>query len=101
MLKQQFSKGNRFYIAYRRIRYLAKTGSLFTLTKPGTGEKIEFTKGTFNIISINSCLFFLIAYLIVYLLNLFITGYTAILFNIPVVIYYHNVDFLPVFVATL
>ncbi|MCX6305559.1 MAG: hypothetical protein NT040_11375 [Bacteroidetes bacterium] len=48
----------------------------------------------FKTITLNSLLLFLIAYLIVYVLNLFITGYAAIIFNIPVLVYYYDVDYL-------
>ena len=54
----------------------------------------EITNGTFRVILVNSLFLFLLAYLIIYLLNLFITGLTAVIFNIPVVIYYNEVDFL-------
>ncbi len=94
MQNRQHPSGNRFYVAYRKIRYLSKTGSLFSLSKPGTVAKTEVLRETFRTIAINSSLLFIIAYLIIYFLNLLITGYTAILFNIPVVIYYHDVDFL-------
>jgi len=94
MRKLQFSKGNRFYVAYRKIRFLAHKGSLFSFSKPGVTRRIEIPRRTFQIISLNSCLLFLIAYLIIYVLNLFITGYTAIAFNIPVLVYYYDVDYL-------
>ena len=51
-------------------------------------------KGTFQVISTTSLLLFLIAYLLIYTLSLFITGYTAVLFNIPVMVYYYDVDYL-------
>jgi hypothetical protein len=94
MHKQHLSSENRFYIAYRKIRFLAKTGSLFSFSKPIGNRKTEISRGTFQTISINSLLLFLMAYLIIYTLNLFITAYTAILFNIPVLVYYHDVDYL-------
>jgi hypothetical protein len=94
MQKQRHFSGNRLYTAYRKIRFLAKKGSLFSLSKPAKAGKIEISKRTFHIITINSCFLFLIAYLIIYLLNLFITGYTAIIFNIPVIVYFYDVDYL-------
>ena len=94
MRKRYLFSGNRFYVAYRKIRFLAKQGSLFSLSKPGVPKRIEVQNGIFKIISLNSCLLFLIAYLIIYTLNLFITGYTAIVFNIPVLVYYYDVDYL-------
>ena len=94
MQKTLFSSGNRFYAAYRKIRFLANRGTLFSLPPQDGHVKTIFPKGTFRIISANSLALFLLAYLLVYGLNLFITAFTAILFDIPVVIYYHDVDFL-------
>jgi hypothetical protein len=94
MQNRHFSKGNRFYIAYRKIRFLAKRGSLFSSSKPRTNTGTEIPKGTFRTISITSLLLFLIAYLVIYVLNLFITGFTAIIFDIPVIVYYYDVDYL-------
>jgi hypothetical protein len=88
------SSGNRFYSAYRKIRFLAKTGSLFSLSKSSSAGKSTIPKGTYRTIAFNSLLLFLIGYIIVYVLNLFITGYAAIAFNIPVIVYYYDIDFL-------
>ncbi|MCX6266957.1 MAG: hypothetical protein NTW16_06300 [Bacteroidetes bacterium] len=95
MPNQLLSSRNRFYTAYRKIRFIARKGSLFTLSKPKKGKgEIEIENRTFLTISLNSLLLFIIGYLIVYVLNLFITAFTAIVFNIPVIVYYHDVDFL-------
>ena len=94
MRKRHFSRGNRVYIAYRKIRFLSQKGSLFSFSKPGINRRSEIPAKTFNIISFNSVLLFLIAYLVIYTFNLFITGYTAIAFNIPVRVYYYDVDYL-------
>lgn len=94
MQKQNRFPENRFYTAYRKIRFIAKTGSLFSFSKPGKTGKFEISKGTFSIITFNSFLLFLLAYLIIYVFNLFITGFAALLYNIPVLVYYYDVDFL-------
>jgi hypothetical protein len=94
MPKSFLSTENRFYIAYRKIRFLASRGTLFALPKQDGHVTTDFPKGTFRIISLNSFFLFLLAYLIVYSLNLFITALTSVLFDIKVVIYYHDVDFL-------
>jgi len=94
MQNRHLSLGNRFYAAFRKIRFIAKRGSLFSSSKPRTNRGIEIPLGTFRTISVNSLLLFLIAYLIIYILTLFITGFTAILFDIPVKIYYYDVDYL-------
>ncbi|MDP1621642.1 MAG: hypothetical protein Q8M08_04805 [Bacteroidales bacterium] len=88
------STGNRLYIAYRKIRLLAKRGTLFLGSKPAGTGRTEIPQGAFKTITVNSVLLFLIAYLIIYVVNLFITGYAAILFDIPVVVYYYDVDYL-------
>lgn len=94
MQNRHISLGNRFYTAFRKIRFLAKRGSLFSFSKPLVNKGIEIPEKTFRTISLNSLLLFLIAYLIIYVLNLFVTGFTAILFDIPVKIYYYDVDYL-------
>jgi hypothetical protein len=94
MQNRHLSLGNRIYIAYRKIRFLAKRGSLFSASKPLTNKGTEIPGGTFRTILVTSVLLFLIAYLIIYILNLFITGFTAIIFDIPVIVYYYDVDYL-------
>ncbi|MEI7661366.1 MAG: hypothetical protein WCK34_04180, partial [Bacteroidota bacterium] len=94
MQKGFFSSANKFYIAYRKIRFLASRGTLFSLPRQNQHDKTEFPKGTFRIISLNSVFLFLLGYMIVYLLHLFITAFVAMLFDIPVVVYYHDVDFI-------
>ena len=94
MRKRFLSPENSLYIAYRKIRFLARRGTLFSLPQQDGSVKTEFPKGTFQIISLNSFFLFLLAYLFVYSFNLFITAYTAELFDIPVVVYFNDVDFL-------
>ena len=94
MRKRFLSPENSFYIAYRKIRFLARRGTLFSLPQQDGNVKNEFPKGTFQIISLNSFFLFLLAYLFVYSFNLFVTAYTANLFDIPVVVYFNDVDFL-------
>jgi hypothetical protein len=86
--------GNRFYVAYRKIRFLARRGTLFALPPQDGHVKTEFPKGTFTVISVNSFFLFMLAYLIIYSLNLFVTALTARLFEIPVLVYFYDVDFL-------
>lgn len=88
------SSGKRFYMAYRKIRFLAKRGSLFSWSKSKVSRQTAIPASTFRRITLNSSLLFLIAYLIIYTLNLLITGFTALLFDIPVIIYYYDVDYL-------
>jgi hypothetical protein len=88
------SAGNRFYAAYRKIRFLAKRGSLFSGSKSYRTNQAGIPGSIFRTISLNSLFLFIIAYLLIYLLNLLITGYAALLFNIPVLVYYYDVDYL-------
>ncbi len=85
---------SKYYIAYRKLRYLAHRGTLFSLPQFDRNLHPDFPKGTFSIISANSFFLFLMAYLIIYTLHLFITACTALLFDIPVIIFYKDVDFL-------
>lgn len=94
MQTDHLKKRNRFYIAFRKIRFLVKRGSLFSKSQPKAVRNIKIPEGIFKTISFNSLLLFLLAYLVIYVLNLFITGYTAILFDIPVLVYYYDVDYL-------
>ena len=94
MGKKLLSSESRLYVGYRKIRFLAHTGKLFSLPRQDGYIKTDFPKGTFQIISLNSFFLFLLAYLIIYSIHLFITAYTALLFDIPVVVYYKDVDFL-------
>jgi hypothetical protein len=94
MHNRKLRAGNRFYVIYRKIRFLSKRGSLFTSSKKDNSGRIRIPGRDFNVISFNSLLLFLTAYFIIYCLNLFVTGYSAIIFNIPVVVYYHDVDYL-------
>jgi len=87
------SVGN-LYAAYRKIRYLAKRGSLFYLPGgTGTGG-LQPEKHLFSKITLTSLFLFLIAYLSVYFASLLITGFAAVMYDIPVVIYYDDIDFL-------
>ena len=94
MHNDHLKTGNRFYIAYRKIRFLVKRGSLFSKAPQKTARHVKIPEGIFKTISFNSLLLFLVAYLVIYVLNLFITGYTAIIFDIPVLVYYNDVDYL-------
>jgi hypothetical protein len=48
----------------------------------------------FRTIAFNSFFYFLLAYVAVNTINLFVTGFTALAFNIPVIVYYFDVDYL-------
>lgn len=86
--------GDRLYTIYRKIRYLHSKGTLFSLKTTENRGLVEYPRNTFNIISINSLVFFMLGYLIIYLIYLFGMGISATAFDIPVVVYYYDVDFL-------
>jgi hypothetical protein len=88
------SSGNRFYVAYRKIRFIARKGSLFTFSNPHNTVNAQIPQGVFSRITLNSLMLFLIAYVVIYVINLFITGYTAVLFDIPSIVYHYDVDYL-------
>lgn len=86
--------GNRLYSAYRKIRFLAKRGTLFFPKKATERDGTVISRKTFRIIYLNSLLLYLLAYLTIYLVHLLATGLVAVAFNIPVKIFYNEVDFL-------
>ena len=88
------SYNNKYYRAYRKIRFVSRKGSLFTIPALSNSGQTDFPASTFRIISLNSFFLFLLAYLTVYLLELFITGVASLISNIPCIVYYHGVDFI-------
>jgi len=93
-MNKKGSSGNSLYSAYRKIRFIARKGTLFTLPEQKEYGKIDFPARTFQIIFLNSLFLFLLAYLFIYLLNLFITGFASQANNIPAILYYHGVDYI-------
>jgi hypothetical protein len=91
---RNFSTRERFYSIYRKIRFLARRGSLYSVQTSKVNGLVQYPKGTFRIISINSLVLFLLGYLVVYVLNLFTTAISANAFDIPVMVHYYNVDYL-------
>ncbi len=91
--RRRFPTG-RGYAAYRKIRYLAKTGSLFRERRIHGMESDDLSGRKYLAVSSNSLFLFLIAFLLVDTLNLFVTGFVATLFNVPVIVYFHTVEFL-------
>lgn len=94
MTERPASGNTGFYKAYRKIRYLAKRGSLFR--NPRRQNAFSHLPGHshFRIATVNSVSLFLASYVVIDTLNLFVTGFAATLFNIPVVVRYYDVDFL-------
>jgi hypothetical protein len=87
------STGQRFYTAYRKLRYLNSRGTLFSSRSKKISKKVEVPDATFRIITLNSLVFFLLGYLIVYLIYLFSTGLSANAFQITVNINYYGIDY--------
>ncbi len=82
------------YIAYRKIRFLSKKGSLFNLPEKSAKSKSGIPASTFRLISVNSLLLFLLAYLAIYILHLTLTGIAAYASGIPNILYFDGVDFI-------
>jgi hypothetical protein len=85
------------YRSYRRMRFLVRRGTLFTL--PGqnvdmAGTMTMFPKFTFRIIMLNSLVIFLMSYFVVYFMTLLVTAISASAFEINTVIFYYNIDYL-------
>jgi hypothetical protein len=93
-MNQKKSGRSNLYRAYRKIRFIARKGSLFTLPEKKTIRKSKVPGSTFRLISVNSLALFLLAYLVIYLLNLMITGIAARVSNIPAVLFFDGVDFI-------
>ncbi len=87
----------KIYRSYRRIRFLKRRGSLFTLP----GQNIDmadtmtmFPKYTFRIITLNSLAIYLLSYFVVYFMTLLVTAVSANAFDIGTIIFYYNIDYL-------
>ena len=93
-MRRSRTRHHRIYKVYRKVRYLAGRGTLFTFSRRQGAVNFRIPEGTFRIMTLNSLVLFLLAYLVIYSLTLFATGYAALLFNIPVKLYYYDVDYL-------
>ncbi|MCK9219115.1 MAG: hypothetical protein M0P47_03580 [Bacteroidales bacterium] len=85
---------NRFYSAYRKIKFLWKKGSFFNISSHPGHCKSTYPKGTFTVIFFNSTLLFLLAYLLISTVTKIATGISAYAFDIKTVLYYYNIDYL-------
>lgn len=88
------SPENSLYRAYRKIRFVARRGTLFRVREEVYSPDNEIRPRAHRIILLNSLFFFLLAYLIIYLLHLLTTGIAALISDIPIVLYYDHVDFI-------
>lgn len=94
-LVRNSSAWERFYKIYRKIRYLCRRGSLFSMMPATQTQGLsDYPKGSNFIISINSLVLFLLGYLIVYLVYLFATAFSANASDIPLIINYNDINFL-------
>lgn len=83
----------KLYPTYRKLRFLARRGTLFSV--PGEDSATKDISGAVSwILFIQSLAIFLIAYFVIFSINLFITGIAANISHIPVVLYYSGPDFL-------
>jgi len=94
MPRRNTRSASKLYAAYRKIRYLSRRGSLFSFPGVYVPGELKPEPHLFRIITINSLFLYLVAYLFLYATSLMITGFTAVMYNIPVVIYYNDIDFL-------
>lgn len=85
--------GNRFVKIYRKLRYLSYRGTLLSSGRKKVGKRINHPDALFRIITLNSLVFFLLGYLVVYLIYLFTTGISANAFNITVNISHFGVEY--------
>lgn len=82
------------YTAYRKLRYLARRGTLFGAYPDKHKGSPMVPHGTFRYIFLNSTFLFLVSYALINALNQFVTGFTALAFDIPVIVYHAEVDYL-------
>jgi len=97
MSASPLSAKERIYRSYRKIRFLYKRGTLFSIPfqKNYSSESLnKIPKGTYLIITINSVTIFLLSYLLVYFLTQLITAISASAFNIDSIIYYYGINYL-------
>lgn len=86
--------GRNIYAAYRKVRFLSHTGSLFTVGGQSQDSSEPYPRNTFLAIMANSSVAFLLSYFILYLISLFATAISASAFNISVIIFFQDVEYL-------
>ncbi len=84
----------RWYSAYRKIRFTARKGTLFSFPEVREADRSAFKGSTPRVVFFNSLILFLLSYLILNLLDILVTGLAATVNHIPAHLYYHGVDFL-------
>lgn len=84
----------RWYGVYRKIRFTARKGTLFSFPEIRESDRSAFKGSTPRVIFFNSLILFLLSYLLLKLLDILVTGLAATINHIPAHLYYHGVDFL-------
>lgn len=95
----QAGKPKKWYVRYRKIRYLWHTGQLFKVDRDKViqylEKKIFFAFRRDNlIIAVNSTAIFLLAYFFVYISKQFAVAIAANSLDIRTIIYYFEIDYL-------
>jgi len=91
---QSLTFREKIYRINRKIRFLAKRGSLFSNKTRFFFHGEDYVKGTFTIIFLNSTFLFLLAYLVVSVIAQVATGISALAFDINTVLYYYGTNYL-------
>ncbi|MFA5727447.1 MAG: hypothetical protein WC886_07400 [Saccharofermentanaceae bacterium] len=92
--KQSYSLMERGYGIFRKIRFLASKGSLFTLKSPRKVLTANYPRHTYAFIFINSTVLFLLAYLLIAIITRLAIGFSALAFDIHTILFYYNIEFL-------
>ena len=81
------------YRSFRKIRFLLRRRSLFS-DPARLPVQSDLTGNLSAIIFFNSLAIYLLAYIAVFITNLFVTGIAALANHIPVILYFHGAEFL-------
>ncbi|MEI7982096.1 MAG: hypothetical protein WCI71_10620, partial [Bacteroidota bacterium] len=92
--KQPLSFGDRCYRTYRKIRFLAKSGSLFSYRSGVVNYNNKQKAGDFTIIFLNSTFLYLLANILVSVVTRLSTGISALAFDIRSICYYYDINYL-------
>lgn len=91
--KGKASPGRRLYAAYRKLRYLNSRGTLLFAKTKKYNKPADYQDATFRVMTLNSLVFYMLGYLIMYIIYLFSTGISANAFQINVNISYYGIEY--------
>ncbi len=93
-IHQPLTFREQIYRIYRKIRFLAKRGTLFSNRTRYFFHGEDYVKGTFTTIFLHSTFLFLLAYLLISVITQIATCISAQAFDINTILYYYDINFL-------